>query len=65
MGDRYFFDRPCPKCGRNIECYYAPSCEMTKAVCFGCGTTFEIYPSFDLIELSAASESAGKINGGK
>lgn len=50
MGDRYQWDEPCPKCGANIECYYAESCEMTTARCDKCGAEFGIVMGFKLIE---------------
>lgn len=36
MGDRYISYYPCPKCGREIEEYDAPSCTMFCASCDYC-----------------------------
>ena len=37
MGDRTITYYPCPKCGKEMEEYDAPTCLMFVAVCEHCG----------------------------
>ena len=39
MGDRYFWNEDCPKCGvkDGVECYDAPSCYQFSRRCSKCG----------------------------
>ena len=46
MGDRYEWRQPCPQCGAEMECYYAPSCGFETVVCMICGAEYLI--SLDL-----------------
>jgi hypothetical protein len=49
MGDRYIFFKKCPNCGNEIECYYAPSSDMTDERCNECGKEYDIVINFELI----------------
>ena len=46
MGIRYEWKQPCPACGAEMECYYAPSCGFTTTVCLICGAEYNITRNF-------------------
>lgn len=48
MGDNYEWTEPCPKCGAELQCYYANLFRYVK--CDKCNTTFDIIMEFTLME---------------
>ena len=52
MGDRLEWTQKCPKCGVDIEVWYAESCGVTTVTCRKCLTLFNIVMGFRLVESS-------------
>lgn len=59
MGDRYFLEITCPKCGwHDDDVYYAPTCGFTDWVCVQCGKTVDLeeYTGISYADASNAEE---------
>jgi hypothetical protein len=49
MGDRYYWQEPCPKCKEMLDVGYAESCGITSVTCPNCKIKFEVVLDFKLI----------------